>query len=335
MSNTPLYVQASFAQRLSYLDNFKRLNTYKWECRCPICGDSVKRKSKTRGNIYERGGDIFYYCHNCGASMSLAKFIKEINPGMYAEFQVEKMKAEGKPVHQDFDYTAHKSTKRVAPKGWRDYFIPFLKLPQDHPAVRYILSRKIPREQWAHLYYTDNYRDSVIRLGIEDANVPEDARIVFPFLNKSGELTFIQGRSLEPKALIRYVTTKVVDELKLFGLDRVDVTQDIYVTEGPIDSMYTPNGVATADAALERASYLLPKEKLVLVFDNEPRSHIAVAKMKKAIEHGFRVVIFPSTIEWKDLNEMFLRGVDTKLLVVDYAYRGPRALLELQHWKKV
>jgi len=168
---------------------------------------------------------------------------------------------------------------------------------------------------------------------IDVSAIPNDCRIVFPFLSKENKLVFMQGRSLDADAKIRYITTKVEEELKLFGVERVDVTQPIYVTEGPIDSMMVENGVATADAALERAGYLLPKESLVLVFDNEPRAHIACKKIKTAIDHNFKVVIFPPAFEHKDLNDAVRAG--TKLDLEQWTFVGSRALLEFNKWKKV
>ena len=42
--------------------------------RCPICGDSKKNKSKTRGYLYAVKANTNFKCHNCGASMSLTTF---------------------------------------------------------------------------------------------------------------------------------------------------------------------------------------------------------------------------------------------------------------------
>ena len=47
------------------------LQQFKWKkedlanCRCPICGDSTKNKTKARGYFYKKGNDFFYKCHNC------------------------------------------------------------------------------------------------------------------------------------------------------------------------------------------------------------------------------------------------------------------------------
>jgi len=56
-------------------------------------------------------------------------------------------------------------------------------------------------------------------------------------------------------------------------MNTVDSTKKIYVTEGPIDSLFLANAVATADANLSNAGNYYDKENLVLVFDNEPRNN--------------------------------------------------------------
>ena len=45
----------------------------------------------------------------------------------------------------------------------------------------------------------------------------------------------------------------------------------VIVVEGPFDSMFLDNAIATADANLSMTEYL-GKDNLILVFDNEPRN---------------------------------------------------------------
>jgi hypothetical protein len=334
----PLYIQIMFANRLSYIRNFKNKGNSNWVMSCPLCGDSQSNKTKTRGTIFERGGNLIYGCFNCGASMHLSKFIKEIDPGLYAEYQLESLSV-SKPK-EEFDYATVKSSKVLLPskKTIADFFYTVTELPSNHTAVKYLESRMIPKDQWNRIMYTEGYKSSVKEMSaefgydIDTSMLPDDCRVVFPFRNKEGKLVFMQGRSLDANPKIRYLTTKVEDELKLFGLELVDESSPIYVTEGPIDSMMVPNGVATADASLERAAYLLPKENLVLVFDNEPRAPVGVKKLKTAIEHGFNVVIFPDSFAHKDLNDAVCAG--TKLELDAWTFRGARAMLEFGKWKK-
>ena len=65
------------------LEKFKRVKTDLYNFRCPICGDSKKNKSKTRGYIYSVKSNTNFKCHNCGASMSLNNFIKKVDPAVH------------------------------------------------------------------------------------------------------------------------------------------------------------------------------------------------------------------------------------------------------------
>ena len=66
----------------SRLLKFKKVKADLYNFRCPICGDSQKNKSKTRGYLYAVKADMNFRCHNCGASMTLSNFLKEIDPVM-------------------------------------------------------------------------------------------------------------------------------------------------------------------------------------------------------------------------------------------------------------
>ena len=61
------------------LQKFKKVKNNLFNFRCPICGDSKKNKSKTRGYLYTIKADVNFRCHNCGASMNLSLTVKHRN----------------------------------------------------------------------------------------------------------------------------------------------------------------------------------------------------------------------------------------------------------------
>ena len=76
-----IYIDQKYVNLLSgQLERFTRKRDDLYNFRCPICGDSQTKKHKARGYVYRRENMLFYRCHNCSASMSLANLIKEINP---------------------------------------------------------------------------------------------------------------------------------------------------------------------------------------------------------------------------------------------------------------
>ena len=76
----------------SRLLKFKRVKPNLYNFRCPICGDSKKQKSKARGYIYAIKQNVNFRCHNCGASMSLNNFLKQIDPVLQKQYSMEKFK---------------------------------------------------------------------------------------------------------------------------------------------------------------------------------------------------------------------------------------------------
>ena len=119
-------------------------------------------------------------------------------------------------------------------------------------------------------------------------------------------------------------------------LDRVNKKETIYVTEGPIDSLFIKNAVATADSNLMVADYL-GKENLVLVYDNEPRNSNIVKQIEKAINSGFRVCLFPESFPYKDINEGIISGLtkpQIQRIIDNNTFEGLRAKMEFVNWKK-
>ena len=74
------------------------------------------------------------------------------------------------------------------------------------------------------------------------------------------------------------------------------------------------------------------------MFDNEPRNREIVKNIEKAIEEDYNVVIWPSEIEEKDINDMIISGL-TNVEITDIIHRntfsGLQAKTQLSHWKKI
>ncbi len=177
-------------------------------------------------------------------------------------------------------------------------------LEENHFCRQYVANRQIPTKFWDVLFYTSNYKSTAIALQPEEIEaterLPEDARLVIPFYNTKGEVVAIQGRALDPEAFVRYITIKkTVKTEKIFGLERLDVKKPRLVVEGPIDSLFLPNCVATADADLikyEKGDVYIP--------DNQYRNPQICDRIKKIIDAGKKVVLFPPEAEGKDINDM-------------------------------
>ena len=87
------HVDSKFINLLSpRLQKFKRVKPDLYNFRCPICGDSQKNKSKTRGYLYSVKADVNFKCHNCGSSMTFSNFLKQLDPTIHKQYVFERFK---------------------------------------------------------------------------------------------------------------------------------------------------------------------------------------------------------------------------------------------------
>ena len=119
------------------------------------------------------------------------------------------------------------------------------ELNKSHPARTYLSKRRIPEDRFKDLYYCENFRKwtNEQKYTFEDSDFDE-SRIVIPLRDRSKIFGF-QGRSLDPRNQLRYITIMLDDDApKVYGLDRVNENKKIYVVEGPLDSLFVENCVA-------------------------------------------------------------------------------------------
>jgi len=334
-----VFIDRAFLLRISpKLQRFTQKKDDLYNFRCPLCGDSQKNKTKSRGYVYRKKNDYFYMCHNCGASTSFYNFLDKVDPTLIKEYALERYKNgdNNKSDHKTPEFEEFKTEKPTFKKSLE---LPSIdSLPEAHFAKVYVQQRWIPKDFLPQLYYAEDFAAFIQGLGIEKELHKEDKRLVIPFYDKEKNLIAIQGRALGESKL-RYITIKLhEDNHKFFGLDRIDEDKMIYVVEGPIDSMFLDNAVATADSNLESITSIYDKSKVTLIFDNEPRNKEIVKKIDEAIEKHYNVVIWPEMIESKDINDMVREGFspdEIQDIISKYTFVNLRAKAELVNWKKV
>lgn len=339
-----VYLDKKYVSLISLkLERFHQKSDYLWNFRCPICGDSQKNKLKTRGYIYRQKSNLCYSCHNCGASMLFANFLKAIDRPLFDEYVMERFKEEsGNNIQKpNFDHLKTTSVirQKLEKKANAINLPTIASLPDTHEAKKYLLDRKIPKATLSNLYYAQDFKGFTLEtFSSYDKKLAEkEKRIVIPCLDENGILLGWQGRALD-KTGIRYITVKLLDEnRKVFGLDRVDKSKTMYVVEGPFDSLFLVNSIALMDASLYNVRVIVGEGNYVLVFDNEPRNSEIVSRMEKAIDMGFKVCIWPKDIKAKDINDMVLSGLTPAAIqaIIDaHTYDGLRAKLEFETWRK-
>jgi len=333
-----LYIDKKYISLLApKLDKFRQKSEYLWNFRCPVCGDSQKNKLKMRGYIYRRKSDLFFTCHNCGTGHSFGNLLKMVDRSLYSQYQMERFKNEsaGNTAKPDFSMLMEKPVFNTQKK----INLPNIEsLPITHAARHYVKDRFIPKERWSDLYYAEDFDLFVKDIFPEyDKKLYAEPRLVIPFYDEKNILLGFQGRALV-NSKVKYITIKLSDDnLKVYGLDRVDKTKKIYVVEGPIDSMFLQNSLAMMDASLYNVISTVGNYDYTFVFDNEPRNKDVCKHMQKTIAMGKSICIWPKHIAAKDINEMILKGTSPAMIqgIIDSnTFSLLKAQLEFGSWSK-
>ena len=321
------YIGLVSSQLLKFTE--KKKGTYNF--RCPYCGDSAKKQNKARGYLFSMRDSFVFKCHNCGMTRNFSQFLKDQNTMLHDEYVLERYKEgmTGKNYQVETPDFKPFVTKPVFKKNIFGDLPTIESLNTTHPAKQYLLERKIPEIHFSNFYYAEDFN-----AWENNQNTIKEPRIILPLISEDGNVFGYQARSLNKNSNLRYITT-ILDKQypKLFGLDRINKNENIYVTEGPFDSLFLSNGLAMcgADVVLDRLRY----GDCTFVYDNEPRNKQIVDRINKTIQQGNKIVIWPDTVKEKDINDMVLAGHDVQSMVECNTYSGLEAQVKFNLWKKI
>jgi len=335
-----LYIDAKYVNLLSYkLRNFKKKKENYWNFSCPICGDSKKDANKARGYVFLHKARLVYKCHNCGYSSNVGNLVKHLDSTMYNEYVLERYKENADKHHDHTDITETSLIEepvQINTNITKAGAFCIESLPFSHPAIKYVVKRKIPNDKWKYLYFAPKFKTFVNNLKFHFPNTENDIpRLIIPYFDND-KCFALQGRAFgkeEPK----YITIKLdEDKEKIYGLDRINRNDTVYVVEGPLDSLFIPNTVAVSGAGMDSKTFM--ELDSVIVMDNEPRSKEICNYIEKYIEQGYKVCLWPDTVKEKDINDMILNGkqsTDIINFINKNTYHGMEAKLKFTEWRKV
>ena len=310
----------------SRLPKFKKVKADLYNFRCPICGDSQKHKNKARGYIYAKKADANFKCHNCGASTTFSNFLKTIDPTLQKQYIFEKFQTRNTGKGSIFEEPKLEFKKPVFRKS-----IDLPKASEVKIAKQYLDNRKLDPTKF---YYTDKFKEwTNTQKQTFDYIGKDEPRIIIPMYDSAKKLIGFQGRSLIPNS-IKYITIMIDEDApKIYGLDQVNQEKPIYITEGPFDASLVENSVAMCGADVDIGSFCW--SDYIYVYDNEPRSREITTRIRKTIDGGDKVVIWPTSIEEKDVNDMILGGHDVMGMLKSNTYSGLKAKIKFNNWKKI
>lgn len=357
-----LIIDIQYVARLGpFLQKFRHTGGYNWACRCPLCGDSKKRKNLTRGGFF-RGKDktsdmILYGCFNCSASTTLASIIEHCSPELLKEYRFAAFKEanpdfneSGNPDEDDKEQnldlfkTIHVKVESKIELGVDDALDTIKRvdlLPDTHPAKQYVINRDIPEHLWNLFYFAPKFKrftNSLITKFDEASLAKTDyPRLIIPFFNEHGRMFAFAARAFgdeQPK----YFTIKIDEnEEKIYGRERLDYRQHIYVVEGQIDSMLLPNCISVSGSSFDMPFIQGIATNCTLVPDNEPRNAQIVQQYRKYIQAGYRVCMLPETFKFKDINEAIQGGMSVEAIlkiIDDNSFTGLFAQMRFASWQK-
>lgn len=315
------------------------MNPVKINFRCPHCGDSMKNASMARGWFYEYEGGLRYGCFNCNYNVPIGTYLKEHFPEYFRGWLRDRRGNE--PRREESKEKELFSIKAPVVEK-----LPFCdkisELPDEHPAKKYMLNRMIPRDQLDRFYFTMEWKKVANHVfkGTYEDDSEKEPRLVIPILTREGKMEAIQGRALRKNENIRYITIKTHEHAnKIFGCEKVDnSSKPVFVFEGPIDSVFIPNGIAMAGGQVDMN--VVPfRDRRVWVLDNENRSPDTMKRYEKLIESGESVVLWDQA-PWasKDVNDMVQKENADPVAIYDYLCNnivsGLRATNRFSRWKK-
>ncbi len=256
----------------SRLQKFKRVKADLYNFRCPICGDSQKHKNKARGYFYQVKTNTNYKCHNCGASLSFNNFLKQIDPTLHKQYTMEKFR------------DGHTGKNFVVDEPEFNFKKPVFKKQIDLPkasevpiAKEYLEKRMIDPTKF---YFTKKFKQWVnTQKRTFDTIGRDESRIIIPMYDTERKLIGFQGRSLGPN-YVKYITIMLNDDApKIYGLDKINETKPIYITEGPFDSTFVENSVAMCGSDIDIGTF--GWSNYIWIYDNEPRNR-EIVKIKSS-----------------------------------------------------
>ena len=210
-----------------------------------------------------------------------------------------------------------------------------MDLPVTHPARKFLQGRAFSDHEMSRLFFTEDFKSVASALNAEAGLnlMVNEPRILIPFVNTDGVVEMLQGRALVDSKM-KYISIKAHDEVdKLYGLYELDPTETSYCVEGPFDSLFVDNCIATCDANLIRS------KADVLIFDNQCRNREVCRYMEQAIEEGHSLVVWPfSPAKKVDINDMIKEGVTRQQLMTvieKSTYKGLTAKMKFMQWKRL
>lgn len=293
---------------------FKKIAMNSISTECVFCGTK-----KIKGTVFfANTGRLCYICWRascpCHEAIHASKWLKEVNPSLYQAYlddirkketssDLDVQKLQEKFIEQFKKQQAvHK--KEIEQKKFLDNLATkHFKHIEDgttlsRQAIDYCKKRMIPEKVWKKFFicHEGKYHD----------------RLVIPFYNKDGKVEYFQARTLLKNVEPRYMNR--LAETQLYNRDFIDNSKPVFVLEGPIDSLFVENAVATcgASSSSKNDAELDKFSNVFYIFDNDEAGNKKAGQLVRKHKNVFMWNKFLNDAgidrkEVKDINDLVLK----------------------------
>jgi hypothetical protein len=297
----------------SYNPSFKKGDGV-YNAGCPVCKEGKSLGKKKRLFFYPKTQS--FYCFNCSKSWNAFSWILEVSNNSVDELKTEILQESSSEEIVFSDNFVKRSYKS------QDLPVDSINLT-DNSQVFYYKDDLIVKKCLS--YIKDRKLDTAINkcenFYISLKDYTHKNRLCIPFYEKN-KITFYQTRSLD-ESFPKYLS-KSGGEKGLFNINNIDEDFDyIFLTEGPIDSMFIKNGVGVAGLNLTDYQKIqlsrYPFHKKIWILDNPAIDQTAKEKIQEFVCKKENVFMWPLGNKFKDLNEWCIKqnvdGIDYNLII--------------------
>ena len=279
----------------------------------------------------------YFYCHNCNrgwtpmtwiqqvCGLSYKDIMTEINEFGYSIDDIIEPQTQIKKV--DFGTLPEDSINLLDPNQVNYY--------SQNTAVQQCL--KIIQQRRLNLAIN---RPKTLWVSLKDK--VHKNRLCIPFYDDDNQIRFYQTRAVMPEDLNdnrpKYLS-KLNSDKRIYGINNIDSNRDyIFIFEGPIDSMFTVNGVAICGLHLTNIQKQILQRynlyKQIWVLDNQIIDKASKEKTMELIDRGERVFIWPEKLKkYKDFNDICINFEINEIsnkFIIDNSFEGIEAKTRLK-----
>lgn len=310
--------------------------------KCPVCGDSKIHRNEKRLHLYEKNHKTRVGCFNgdCPVGQrNVYSFLRDFFPSLFTSYKREKFQANldsfktfkeqntAEDVFKDLKVQKTKTITREFPKlvtqDLSQYFEP---LEKSSKALEYVKSR-------GYDYFEGNFGKwyhANINLTIGKREYFLRDFLIIP-LYIQGKMYGFYSRSLNDKKFYTYMNDFNVG-YKIWNYFNIDLERPCYITEGIFDAISLwksgfKNVIAGMGANVPD-EIIKTLKKPVFCLDNDKTGKFNALKYAKK---GYDILIYPDSIQQKDLNEMLIAGLNIQELVNNNVASGIMAEVKLRN----